>query len=182
MEVPILVTVARLHPCKGHRILLPAIERLHARKVFPLAVIVGDGPDAAELREEATSRGLNGAVRFMGLQEDVLPILRAADLFVLPSLEEGMPGSVLEAMAAGLPVVATRVGGIPEITDERCAILVPPGSVDALAEAMAYILESPERGADLERSGRRLTQKISSLEGMIRAYEGLYMEPDASAP
>lgn len=132
--------VGRLAPTKGLPWLLEAFAAVHKR--FPRArlLLVGEGPDEAQYRRRARELGVEGAVCFAGFRRDVERILRAMDVFVISSVAEGMPRVVMEAMAAGLPCIATRVGGIPEMLDDTVGALVEPKNSQALADAMSGML------------------------------------------
>lgn len=141
----VVVSVGRLSREKGHGDLIKAAAALHASdpRSNVRLVIVGDGPDLDALRRLAVREGVADRVLFAGHASDVRPYYALADLFVLPSLSEGSPNVLLEAMAAGLPIVATAVGGVPEIaTDERQVLLVPPSLPDRLAAAMMRLLHN----------------------------------------
>lgn len=151
----IAVCVGRLASEKGQRFLLEAFSRVRAARPALKLWLVGDGPDRPDLEAFVREQGLADAVRFWGLQPDVVPILRQADFLVLPSAYEAQGIVLLEAMAAGLPVVATRVGGVPRfVTDGVEAFLVPFGDAEALAQALGRLAASPEMGRRLGAAGR----------------------------
>src|SRR5919106_95175 len=134
---PVIVCVARLHIKKGIQILLQALANL--LKEFPACkcLIVGEGPARQVLMNQATELGLTSAVRFVGHQKDVRPYLEAADVFVLPSFKEGLPLSLVEAMAYALPVVVTNAGGNAEVVMQgHNGFIVEPGSVEQLSNAI----------------------------------------------
>lgn len=146
-----LVAVGNLVDVKGHRHLLEAMPRLRANQNVTLDVI-GDGELRGELGALTVRLGLERDVRFLGQRpkSEVAERLRAADVFVLPSLGENMPCALLEALACGVPAVASRVGGVPEVLDESSGVMVEPGSADALAtgvETVARRLERYDRAA-----------------------------------
>jgi glycosyltransferase involved in cell wall biosynthesis len=167
---PLLLHVGRLAPVKGQRELIEAVARLS--HVDASALLVGKdletgGAYERELRARAAELGVGERVVFAGYRDDVPALLAAADIFVLPSWVEGLPLTVLEAMAAGRPVVASRVGGTPEVVaDGETGILVPPGDVGALAHAVDYLLADPERARRLGESGRRRVEEHFSLAAM----------------
>lgn len=152
---PVVGVVARLSEQKGLTHLIaatPAILREHPDTQI---VVVGEGPLRAALEQQARSIGVADHVRLVGYRTDVAACLRAMDVFVLPSLYEGLPLSVLEAMGAGLPVVATRVDGTPEaVGDGDTAVLVPPADPAALAAAVNSVLGDPDRAAAMAAAGR----------------------------
>jgi L-malate glycosyltransferase len=153
-SLPRLVTVGSLVEIKGHRHLILAIAQLRGAGLHVTLDIVGDGPLRADLERLACEHGVSELVRFHGRKEkrEVAEALRQADVFVLPSLWENLPCALLEAMSVGLPTVATRVGGVPEILDSGQGILVNPGSPVALAEGLGQIMG---RLADYDREALR---------------------------
>jgi glycosyltransferase involved in cell wall biosynthesis len=143
----LVLAIGRLTAQKGFGLLLDAAARWDDIEPEPLLAIVGEGPLAAELRSRAASLGLT--VRFAGQRADVPALLAAADVFVLPSAWEGQPLILQEALRAGAPIVATRVGGNPELAGEDAAILVPPGDALGLADAVRTVLGDPALAARL---------------------------------
>ncbi len=165
-------TVARLAPQKGVTYFLRAAAMLV--KDYPVNfLIVGDGPLRRQLQKEAASLGLENRVLFTGERDDVPVILAALDVFVLPSLTEGFPFTILEALAAARPVVATRVGGVPEIiTDNLTGLLVEPGDPAALALAIARLLGDREKALSLGRLGQeRIREKFTDRQMVQRVEE-----------
>ena len=143
----VVLCVGRLSHEKGHAYLIRAARSWRGRARL---VIAGEGPDRPRLERLAHETGCTDSVVFAGLTSSVAPFYAMADVFVLPSLSEGSPNVLLEAMAAGLPIVATEAGGIPEIAvDGVTGLLVPPRDVDALACAVNALLENRSRGARL---------------------------------
>ena len=175
-RVRTLITVANLRKEKAHEVLIDAVARLVP--VYPELElqIVGDGPRRAELRAIAASRGIARRVRFLGHREDVPALLAAADAFVLPSRSEAFPNGVMEAMAAGLPVVACAVGGLPALVEHgRTGLLVAPDSVPELAAAIETLASSPARAAALGTAAREHVARHYSFERMVGAFERLYL-------
>ena len=146
----IVLAVGRLAGQKGFGLLLDAAARWGDIQPAPLLVIVGEGPLAAELESRAASLRLTA--RFTGQRADVPALLAAADVFVLPSVWEGQPLILQEALRAGVPIVATRVGGIPELAGEDAAILVPPGDAPDLADAVRAVLGDAALAARLRKA------------------------------
>ena len=133
-------------------------------------LLVGDGPHRPALEAQVADLGLGDQVAFTGAREDVPRLLAAADLFVLPSLTEALPTVLAEAMAAGLPIVATTVGGIPEMTRHgEAALLVPPADPGALAAAVCRLLSNPRQAAAMGRSGRRLVAARFDIRTQAKA-------------
>jgi len=139
----VLVSIGRLSPEKGQRYLVAAMAEIARQSRQPVRlVLVGDGPDRPALEKLAASFGLVDQVKFVGHRADIWPYHWIADVFVLPSLSEGSPLALLESMAAAKPIVATRVGGVPEaVQDGESALLVPAGEPLALAQAILAVLE-----------------------------------------
>jgi glycosyltransferase involved in cell wall biosynthesis len=152
-ERPLLGAVGRLSPEKGHRVLLDAFAHVGRRLPGSRLAIAGDGPEEASLRRQAETLGLSGQIAFMGLRADGQQIIAALDALALPSFSEGMPNVLLEAFAYGTPVVATRVGGVPDmVSDGDSGWLVPAGDAHALAAALVEALQ--DRGEAQRRAAR----------------------------
>ena len=146
----VVLAIGRLAPQKGFGLLLDAAARWRDVRPEPLLVIAGSGPLEAELRAQAAAFGV--AVRFTGHRPDVPALLAAADVFVLPSAWEGQALILQEALRAGVPIVATRVGGNPDLTGEDAAVLVPPGDARRFADAVRAVLGDPALAARLRKA------------------------------
>jgi glycosyltransferase involved in cell wall biosynthesis len=171
-----VVVVANLRREKAHDVLIDAAALLRPRVPDLHVDIVGDGPERARLEERARTRGVADAITFWGHQEDVGERLSAADLFVLPSRSEAFPNALLEAMASGLPAVATRVGGMQELVDDgRTGCLVPPDDPAALAEALGHLMAHGELAVRLGANAREQVRQRYSFDRMIGAFEALYL-------
>jgi glycosyltransferase involved in cell wall biosynthesis len=171
---PRVLSVARMVPDKDHETLLAAF-RLTTRAI-PAAELwlVGDGPGLAAVQERARQLGLSDRVKFLPPREDLRPLLHQASLLVLSSKTEALPNVILEAMAAGLPVVATGVGGVPElVVPGLTGWLVNPGDALGLAAALGQVLADPDTRQAFGRAGRRRAQQEFSLETMTRRYEAV---------
>jgi glycosyltransferase involved in cell wall biosynthesis len=176
-EGPIIGTVGRLVPIKGHTWLLRAVPRVLAEFPQVCVVLIGDGPMQDELKELAAELGISPHVVFLGTRPDIPECLAALDLFVLPSLNEGMGRVLLEAMAVGCPVVATRVGGIPDIVvDGTTGLLVSPRDDRALAEAILTLLRDRSQRASYGEAARRQVDARFDVKTMVRNIERLYDE------
>ena len=176
-DAPVLISVGRLSRQKGHRYLLAAIPGVLA--CFPQAVllIVGDGPQRADLEQQARHLGVETSVRFLGTRDDVYHLLAAADVFVLPSVSEGMPMALLEALGMGVAVVASNLTGIADvIEDGRHGLLTTPGKPDSLAHAVNRLLEDDALRADLSESGKQLVRQEYTVDRMCERYESLFQE------
>ena len=157
---PVVLAAGRLVPQKGYPVLLAAASRWQDRDLVPLLVIAGAGPLAGPLASTAHDSGV--AVRFLGQRDDIPALLGAADVVVVPSVWEGQPLIVQEALRAGRPLVASRTGGIPELTGEDAAVLVPQGDPAALAAAVESVLDDPGLAAAL---GVAAAQRAAGLPG-----------------
>ncbi|GGO65555.1 glycosyltransferase family 4 protein [Nonomuraea cavernae] len=169
--LPVVLCLARLRPEKGHGFLFDAAALL-ARQGRPITVVlVGDGPEEDRLRERANALGLD--IRFMGAMTDSRGMLDRADIVVSPSVSEGLSNSVMEAMARGRPIVATSVGGTPELVEDR-GVLVPPADPVALSQAVARLLDDPELAASLGAASRLWASKNLDVTTMVEEHMGLY--------
>jgi glycosyltransferase involved in cell wall biosynthesis len=170
---PLVLAAGRLAAQKGFGTLLDAAARWHGLEPEPLLVIAGEGPLEAELKARAALLGLDA--RFPGQRDDVPALLDAAAVFVLPSVWEGQPLSLQEALRAGVPIVATRVGGTPALTGEDAALLVPPGDAPRLAEAVRAVLTDPALALRLRRAaadrGRALPGEDDAVDAALDEYE-----------
>jgi glycosyltransferase involved in cell wall biosynthesis len=148
----VVLSIGRLSSEKGHRYLIDAISKINIRapQLKVKLLIAGHGPCEANLREQIELLGLTEHVRMLGYCSDIKPLFLIADLFVLPSLSEGSPNVLLESMAAGVPIVATHVGGVPELVDDKkSAMLVPPAKADVLANSIYELLIDRSRARNL---------------------------------
>jgi glycosyltransferase involved in cell wall biosynthesis len=146
-------------------------------------VMIGDGPKLSALRERLDQSGLAERAWLPGARDDVPDLMRAMDLFVVPSLAEGICNTILEAMATGLPVTATQVGGNPDLVEEgHTGRLIPAGDVDALAGALAEYLASPETAAAHGANARARAEASFSMDAMVRGYLDVYDGLVGSAP
>jgi sugar transferase (PEP-CTERM/EpsH1 system associated) len=171
----IIGAVGRLVPVKDYPTLLRALALLRERGVAFESIIAGTGPLRDELTALAISLGLAN-VRFLGNRNDIEHVLPAFDVFVLSSSSEGLSNTIQEAMAAGLPVVATRVGGADELVDESgTGLLVPPGNPEALAHALGSLAQDAGRRRSMGDAGRRRAESVFGIDIMIREYERLYL-------
>jgi glycosyltransferase involved in cell wall biosynthesis len=172
---PRIAMVASMHlPDKGHGDLLEAAAILKERGVFAQWLIVSDGALRSQHEEKAHALGLDDDVLFLGRRDDVPRILKHADLLVHPSWAEGFPNAVLEAMCAGKPVVATRVGGCPELVSAATGVLVEPRQPGELAQAIEEVLSNPARAQEMGRAGRAVVEARYSLDRMSDTMQSLY--------
>jgi glycosyltransferase involved in cell wall biosynthesis len=153
---------------------LPAVLRAHPNVYY---FVVGDGAHRASIQEEAERAGVKARVIFAGMRRDVPRMLAAGDVFVLPSLTEALPTVLAEAMAVRLPLIASRVGGVPEmITHGRNGLIVEPGNVDDLANACSRLLESPASRAEMGSEGWKTVQQKFSIDRQVEQLKDLYLE------
>jgi sugar transferase (PEP-CTERM/EpsH1 system associated) len=176
-EHRVIGTVARLSPEKDQATLLRAFAPVAQSIPVARLLIVGDGPERGALEALAAELELREHVIFAGERPDVARLLGAMDVFALPSLSEGTSLTLLEAMASGLPVVATAVGGTPEVVaDGQTGFLVPPRDPAALAEALKQTLADQDAARRMGSAGRQTVLERYSLAAMVDAYTGLYEE------
>jgi glycosyltransferase involved in cell wall biosynthesis len=171
---PVAVIIARLTEQKGHAYLFdalahtPGLEALHV-------IVVGDGDLRESLRHNVDALGLSSRVHFVGARRDLGDLLHAADLFVLPSLWEGLPLSLVLAMGAELPVVATRVAGLPEVVEhERTGLLVPPADAAAFGAAIARIVADPAFARRIGHAAREAVLPKFGVDGYVASVVALY--------
>jgi glycosyltransferase involved in cell wall biosynthesis len=176
-----IVFLGRLSPEKDVATLLRAARAVVERVPGFVLEIGGEGPCAGDLKQLAADLGIAGHVQFLSEVTDVQALLRRASLLVLPSLSEGLPVTVLEAMACGLPVVATAVGGTPEaVADGQTGLLVRPGDPAQLAEAMIRVWRDAELARRMGAAGRRRTETYFDVRAMVARYESVYREVTAA--
>jgi glycosyltransferase involved in cell wall biosynthesis len=177
-----VLTVARMSPEKGHRQLLDAVPAVLARYPHTVFLLAGDGPLRPALQRQAEQLGITRNTRFLGYRRDVPDLLAACDLFVFPSLTEGLGSTLIEAMLAQRPIVATSAGGIPDLvgpipTDEDpVAHLVPPGDSRALSDAVQRALAVPARSARLARRGCERAWTHFTADRMVEGTLAVYRE------
>ena len=173
----LLLNVASFKPAKGHAYLIRAVRE--ARDMLPnlKLLIVGDGPLKPQIERLVKRMGLEKTVVFLGKRSDAVKFLWLCDIFVLPSVSEGLGLAAIEAMAAGRPVVATRVGGIPEaVRDGVDGLLVPPRDPEALARAIVTLARDEGLRRRMGEAGRRRAREEFSVEEAARRYEEFYLE------
>jgi L-malate glycosyltransferase len=171
-----VVVVANLRPEKGHDVLVDAAPAILQR--FPEArfELIGGGPGRAFIASRAAERGVAHAFTFAGHCEDVAARLGAADIFVLPTRSDASPNAVVEAMAAGLPIIASDVGGIGELVEDECTgLLVPPDDPPALADRICRLMTDDALGARLGAAARRRAETRHSFDRMVAAFEAIYV-------
>ena len=183
-DCPVITCVANLRAVKGHEYLIRALQELKRAKKEFICLLVGDGVLRGELEQLANDLGLREDLLFLGHQgrEQIPGILASTDIFVLPSLWEGMPGAAMEAMAQGVPVVATDIGGTPEVVlDGITGYVVPIKDSAALAQKIGHLLEDAELRKEMGQNGRKRIEEEFSLRKMTEQYEAIYQELVTSA-
>ena len=178
MVSPVIGTVGRLDPRKGHRYLLEASVDIIKRYPEASILIIGSGKMESSLKQVARSLGLKERnIRFLGIQNNTSNYLQSMDVFVLPSVEEGLGIAILEAMAAEVPVVATSVGGIPEIiTHGETGILVEPKNPKMLADAVIELLTHPEKADRLRKKAKDVVMKKYDIQGTVEQLMSYYQQ------
>ncbi len=175
-DAKLIGMVARLQPVKGHRFFIEAARRVLDEEPEAHFVLIGDGPLKGEIESQALRLGIRERLHLLGDRTDAACLASSFDLVVLASLHEGLPNAVMEAMAAGVAVVATAVGGTMElIADKETGYLTAPGDADALARRMAFALKDENRGRIAEQ-GRAFVLERFGIERMVESVEHLYDE------
>jgi glycosyltransferase involved in cell wall biosynthesis len=171
----LLVMAAEFNPGKRHRDAIEAIALASKHCDVQLA-LTSDGPLREETGLLVERLGLSDRVHFLGYRKDFQAMLRASRAMVLPSIREGLPRSVMDALSLEAPVIGYRIRGTSELLEGGCGILCPPGDVSALAEAMVWMVEHPEESAEMGRAGRRKMRGDYELSNILRMHEELYAE------
>jgi len=176
----VIGTVGRLDPVKNLGALLDAMRLLKSRHPAAKAVIVGDGPERQALMEQASTLGLADAVLFTGYRSDVRAVMSAFDAYVNCSTYEGVSLTILEAMASALPVVASAVGGNPEVViDHETGLLIRP-QAQSIATAIGALIESPARRQTMGDAARWRVKRHFTIERMVNDYAAAYSLPRTS--
>lgn len=181
-DVTIALQVARLDPLKDHLTAIEAMAKVVKSRSDVHLLLAGDGPERTAIEAKIAEHSLAQQVHLLGSRSDVSNLLRAADIFLLTSVSEGIPLTIIEAMAAGLPVVATAVGGVPEVVlNEITGFLAPPKAPTELADAILALARNPSRRSEMGQAGRRRAQERFSAEDMDANYARAYAEILAGA-
>ncbi|MFL5244370.1 MAG: glycosyltransferase [Gemmataceae bacterium] len=173
----VIVQVARMDYLKDHGTAIRTIAQIAPRCPQAKLVLVGEGPELEKVQEQVNQLDVSAHVRFVGLRKDVPSLLAAADLFLLTSISEGIPLTVIEAMAAGLPVVGTRVGGMEEVIEEGATgLLAAAGDDKGLANHILHLIGDPALRTRMGEKGRERAFSLFSQEQMLAGYMRLYQE------
>jgi glycosyltransferase involved in cell wall biosynthesis len=175
-DQPVISMIARMHPSKHHDHLLSAVSRLAETWPDLMVLLVGDGPEEETIKEQIIQLGLKENVRMLGYMEDVREVLAASDLFVLPSEHEAFGRAVVEAMLMEKPVVATAVGGLPELISPDTGLLVPAGCPEELGNAIRFIISEREKGMRMGQQGRERALACFSLNRYIKEMRSVFDE------
>ena len=172
----VIGVVGRLAPIKNHALLLEAMRSVI--ECFPRTVLllVGDGPLKPAVQKTIGELGLEQSVKLLGARTDIPRLLSIMDIFVLPSLSEGLSLTLIEACAAGLPIVATEVGGNPEVVGHGDnGLIVPSNDPEALAAAVSYLLKNEDTAMEMGAKGRQRFAKNFTVQTMVEKYQALYI-------
>ena len=173
----VIGSVGRLVPIKDYPTFLHAFEYVVREQPHVFGLLIGDGPLRVELEERVNELGIQSRFRFLGERDNVFEWLNTFDIFVLPSLHEGISNTILEAMATELPIVATRVGGTPEIVDDRVnGLLVPAQNAKALADALIQLVQNEALRRQFGEASLNRVIADFSLQRMVKEYEELYLQ------
>lgn len=182
-EGAVLAMVAQFIPRKGHRVLLDALPSVWAAHPDTRVLLFGQGPEHAAIATEVARRGFADRVRLPGFRDDLDRVLPCVDLMVHPAAMEGLGVSLLQAAACGVPIVATRAGGIPEVVEDGLnGTLVDPGDAPALGAAIERLLGAPERRRRYGEAGRALALQRFSVDAMVAGNRAVYASVLAAAP
>lgn len=174
----LIFTAGRLAPQKGIKYLIRAMPCVLERFPGAFLLVAGSGGELDSLKREARSLGISGNIKFLGFRKDIGKLMRVSDVFVLPSLFEGLPNVILEAMLEEKPVVATDIPGTDEVVVHgETGLLVPPGNSPALGAAVAGLLSDREKASVMGRTGRKRVEELFDISEMIKSYEKIYDTP-----
>jgi glycosyltransferase involved in cell wall biosynthesis len=179
----LIIQVARLNRLKDHATAIRSIARLRNSHSNVRLLLVGDGEERAALEALVNELDMRAVVRFLGSRSDVPRLLQAVDLFLLTSVSEGIPLTLVEAMLARVPVVATRVGGVPEVIEHgQCGVLVQPADVQGISLALSQLLDCAATRRSLVPAGWQRATTLFSEKSMLASYRGAYLRMSALAP
>jgi len=171
---PLLISVGHLIDQKGFEHLITVVKHIKSQIPEIVVIIAGEGGLRAKLEKEISAAGLVGSIQLLGHRNDVPALLASSDLYVNSSLWEGLPISVLEAMSAGLPIVATRVGDIPRVVPPEAGVLIPPGDEIRLKTAILDMLSNPHQMKKMGRAARKVVSEHFSAETWVKQLKDQY--------
>lgn len=173
----IIGNVGNLYPVKGQIYLIKAAKKVIEENPYTKFLIIGRGELETRLKEETIKLGLNSNILFTGFREDIKEVLRIMDIFVLSSISEGLPISLIEAMACKVPVICTKVGGIPEVIDNGInGYLIPPGDINSISEKIFILIRKQNLKKYFINNGYQKVSKVFEIKNMIRRYQEIYYE------
>ena len=173
----VLITVAVLRPPKGIQYILEAIPQILEEIPNAYYLIVGDGEHRNTLEEKAETLKISGHIRFAGYRSDIPELLALSDIFILPTLNDAFPTVLIEAMAAGKPVIASKIGGVPEIVQETInGILLPPGNPDAIRDACIRLIQDKELSERFAKASVKIANEKFGIMGQVKKLEQLYTD------
>lgn len=174
-DIPVVGTVGRLTPQKGQRCLIEAIWKIKNKFPQIMLFIVGDGPIREELRVYAKTLGIDNNIIFTGLRRDIPALLASMDIFIFPSLWEGLPNALIEAMAAGKPIIATDIPPVREVLSSgEIGILVPPNNSDAIADSIEFLLHDETLAENLRTAARDRAFSSFNIDTTVNQYTDLF--------
>ena len=174
---PVVGVLANLRKQKGHFEIIEALPSICEKLPEIKIIFAGKDFSEGEVQRRAREKGVQDRIVFAGFVKDSRQLLAASDILLLPSHWEGFPVSVLEAMAAGVPVIATPVGGVPEmIKNNETGILIPPGSPRAIEDAVVSLVEDPQKAEGLSKRAREVVRKRFDINTMVEKYQDIYIE------
>lgn len=174
-DVPVIGIVARLDPIKNHKCLIKAMKEVADKLPETVLLIIGDGPISSELKSLVNDLKLAKNVQFLGMRSDIPELMSIINVFVLCSKSEGLSVTILEAMAAGKPIVATRVGGTPELIEHGIhGLLVEPDNQEALSDALIELLTDTSKAIKMGEAAKKKSLENFTLDIMLRKYEKIY--------
>jgi glycosyltransferase involved in cell wall biosynthesis len=176
-DLLVLGTVGRLVKQKGHCYLIDALRHLDYNGIKPHLLLIGGGREELTLKRQVAKNGLQGQVHFLGTRNDLGDLFRAMDIFVMPSLWEGLSLAMLSAMAAKLPIVATSVGGVHEVLgNDKYGLVVPPASIELLADAIKLYASNKDLSCRIAERGSQRVREYYSDETMVARFQEIYEE------
>lgn len=179
---PLVAIVGRLHPVKGHRFFLKSAAEILRERTDVHFLVVGSGPERDRLEEYTRKLGISEHVTFTGFVADVSELMPDLNLLIVPSLWEGFGLTALEAMAVGVPVVATSVGGLPEIVEHgTTGLLVPPADEGGLTRGILWMLDHPQEAVEMAAAAKAVVEERFTASAMARRTEGVYRRPTADS-